>query len=92
MCEWHFLSLKLTETFPGKKSLPKIEGFNSLDKPFINSNNFDGGLLRMRNHAWYQVTKKRTSPNDDVTRKLKRLFSSYHTKSLADDVSSKLYD
>ena len=36
MCEWHLLSLKFTETFQGKKSLPKSEAFNSQDtKPFV---------------------------------------------------------
>ena len=35
MCEGHLLSLKLTETFQGKKSLPKNEAFDNQDtKPY----------------------------------------------------------
>ena len=59
MCEWHLLSLKLTKAFQGKKNLPKNEAFDSqdtkpfdcLDTLFIISNNYDGEVLRMRNHA-----------------------------------------
>ena len=31
MCEWHLLSLKLTETFLREKILPKNEAFDSQD-------------------------------------------------------------
>ena len=46
-----FFKSKVDRNLSRKKSPPKIEAFDSLDKPFINSNNFDGGLLRMKNHA-----------------------------------------
>ena len=60
MFEWHLLSLKLTETFQGKKvclkmrlSIAKILSHTKLiiQILFIISNNYDGALVRMRNHA-----------------------------------------
>ena len=55
MCEWHLFSLKLTKS--RKKSLPKNEAFDSQNTNDVrlfrcdDYDNYDGGLLRMRNHA-----------------------------------------
>ena len=60
MCEWHLFSLKLTERFQGKTvclkmrlSIAKILNHTNviIQVLFIISNNYDRGLLRMRNHA-----------------------------------------
>ena len=61
-CIWMtFIKSKVDRNISSKKSLPKNESLNSLDTKlacdwldtlFIISNNYEGGLLTIRNHIW----------------------------------------